>query len=165
MVYNTKGLLILLLIIAFSCSSKRDEAVTDNNVEFGRQQFEDSIRIVAENEAREKYTRLINMKEELNELEHQFISDDQNLNQMMASLEVERGKLDVAKRGKWWESDQEKERNIMGQALMVLNLQKRMLANKKHMQKNLTEIQKLRKNLDMPQFETGLMDDLKSVAP
>jgi chromosome segregation ATPase len=121
--------------------------------------IEDSIREDLEKQTKEKYEKISAMKKELESLEQDYNFMDQNLVEFKARIEVEKAKLDEAKKGLWYESVESKERKIMNQASVLANLEKELKSDESELSSMLSKINKLRRKLNMPRFDTNAFID------
>jgi len=121
--------------------------------------IEDSIREDVEKQTKEKYEKIAAMKKELESLEQDYNFMDQNLIEYNARMEVEKTKLEDAKKGVWYESLEEKERKIMKQALALANFKKEIKFYENELNTKLSKINKLRRKLDLPHFDTNAYID------
>ena len=148
-----------MCVILFSCSSENGKPLDNSEPLVDTKKIEDSIREDIEKQTKEKYEKIAAMKKELESLEQEYNFMDQNLIEYNARMEVEKTKLDDAKKGLWYESVEEKERKIMKQALALANLKKEIKFYETELSSLLSKINKLRRKLNLPRFDTNAYID------
>jgi len=148
-----------MCVILFSCSSENEKKMDSTEPLVDTKKIEDSIREDIEKQTKEKYEKIAAMKKELESLEQDYNFMDQNLIEYNARMEVEKTKLEDAKKGVWYESLDEKERKIMKQALALANLKKEIKFYENELSSLLSKINKLRRKLDLPRFDTNAFID------
>jgi chromosome segregation ATPase len=152
-------LIFFMCIILFSCSSENGKKTDNSEPLLDTKKIEDSIREDVEKQTKEKYEKIAAMKKELESLEQDYNFMDQNLIEYNARMEVEKTKLEDAKKGVWYESLEEKERKIMKQALALANFKKEIKFYENELSTKLSKINKLRRKLDLPHFDTNAYID------
>jgi predicted nucleic acid-binding Zn-ribbon protein len=145
-----------MCVILFSCSSENGKTLDNAEQKIDTKKIEDSIRKDIEKQTKEKYEKITAMKKELESLEQDYNFMDQNLIEYNARMEVEKTKLEDAKKGVWYESLEEKERKIMKQALALANLKKEIKFYENELSSLLSKINKLRRKLELPRFDTNV---------
>ncbi len=149
-----------MCVILFSCSSENGKTLDNSEPLVDTKRIEDSIREDVEKQTKEKYEKIAAMKKELESLEQEYNFVDQNLIEYNARMEVEKTKLDDAKKGLWYESVEEKERKIMKQALAFASLKKEIKFYENELSTSLSKINNLRRKLDLPRFDTNVYVEL-----
>jgi chromosome segregation ATPase len=150
------SILFFTCVILFSCSSEKGKKMDNSEPSVDIKKIEDSIREDVEKQTKEKYEKIAAMKKELESLELDYNFMDQNLIEYNARMEVEKTKLEDAKKGVWYESLEEKERKIMKQALVLANLKKEVVSYESELSSLLSKINKIRRKLDLPRFDTNV---------
>ena len=153
------SIIFFTCVILFSCSSENGNKMDNSEPSVDIKKIEDSIREDLEKQTKEKYEKISAMKKELESLEQDYNFMDQNLVEFKARIEVEKAKLDEAKKGLWYESVESKERKIMNQASVLANLEKELKSDESELSSMLSKINKLRRKLNMPRFDTNAFID------